>query len=65
LRAQALGGLIAPFLRYSQSHARVVTDYTFAPGHHLFGPFSAATDLSQARTRSLSAPHSWSTPLAA
>lgn len=44
---QALGGLVPPYSRYSQTHEAALQNFAWAPGHHVFGPFSRTTDLSQ------------------
>mmetsp|Transcript_56015 Transcript_56015/g.137363 ORF Transcript_56015/g.137363 Transcript_56015/m.137363 type:complete len:760 (-) Transcript_56015:34-2313(-) len=43
----ALGGLMPPYRRYSQSHARTQSNYLWAHGFGVFGPFSNGTVLSQ------------------
>jgi hypothetical protein len=43
----ALAGLLPPYQRWSSPKGRLVDDYTWAVGHHPFGPFSNFTAVSQ------------------
>jgi len=45
--SKVLGGLVEPWNRFSSLHNRVEVDYSWALGHHPYGPFSNISSVSQ------------------
>ena len=43
--AQALGGLVPPYVRFSAAHGSAAGDWLWGVGHHPFGPYSNCSGL--------------------